>query len=309
MARKGVDFSGARPSPRTLQAAGIECVLFYVGARGDWRMPPRSLIDSYLGAGIECAAIYEEGDGGFARQGYQRGLQVGQNARRFLDGYGWGGPAYVATDVDITGAQIPAAIDAYKGVRDGMGPHEAGIYGGGLIVEAVRTQLGYRLLWRANATSWHHGAAANGLLVQQHIGPAPGVPDTDLNTVYVDRGGYWGQWAPGSITPSPQQPAKDWFDMATKDDLKAAIREVLAEDEVKSEFALKNKQALDGTLRLQAEQAGQPSKWRDGQDLLSVRDDHNTVVLDQLDPRRGTGVRPNPDAKPVRDFIERIPEP
>lgn len=107
----------------------------------------------------------------------------------------------------------------------------------------------------------------------------------------------------------PGIPQGDWFDMATRDDLKAAIREVLAEDEVKSGLALKNKQALDGTLRVQAEQAGQDSPWRQGQDLLSTRDDINTVVLDQLDPRRGTGNRPNPDAKPARDFIERIPEP
>lgn len=46
MARKGIDFSGARPSPRTLQANGIECALFYVGAPGDWRMPPRTLIEA-----------------------------------------------------------------------------------------------------------------------------------------------------------------------------------------------------------------------------------------------------------------------
>lgn len=228
MARKGVDFAGARPSPRTLQAAGVECVLFYVGAPGDWRMPPRSLIDSYLAIGIECAAIYEEGAGSFAREGYQRGVQVGRNARRFLDGYGWGGPAYVATDVDITHAMLPAAVEAYRGVRDGAG-RECGIYGGGLIVEAVRAQLGYRLLWRANASSWHHGAPANGLLVQQRLGPAPGVPDTDLNTVYVDKGGYWGQWAPGSITPAPNQPPEE-DDMPPYREWSDADKDALASD-------------------------------------------------------------------------------
>lgn len=55
-----------------------------------------------------------------------------------------------------------------------------------------------------------------------------------------------------------QQPAKEWDEMASKEEIKEAMREVLAEDSVKAGLATKTREEINGWLDAQRAAAGQP---------------------------------------------------
>lgn len=218
---KVIDFSGARPGAGNIAARGYVGVIRYIGAPGDWRGLTTAELNGYRAAGLKVAVVYEEGDGSWARRGCAAGSGVGARARYYAGLIGWAGPVFLATDVDITPAQLGAAVDAYRCAREEMRGQEAGAYGGKYLLRGVRDQLSYHLLWSSNATSWDHGVSIP-VSIQQWYSSRPPIPDTDENTVY---GANWGQW-PADTSPeapklaSPEQvrvlleswgfPCADW---------------------------------------------------------------------------------------------------
>lgn len=84
--------------------------------------------------------------------------------------------------------------------------------------EGVRVSAGVKI-----AEVGMTGTEAPHLHFEQHVGSWDNPVDCTAEVAEAIAAGRFG------LQP---QPAKDWFDMASKDDLKAAIREVLAEDDL-----------------------------------------------------------------------------
>ncbi len=164
-------------------------------------------------------------------------------------GYGGGHTAAVRAEAQMNDLGIPGDVPIYyspvdegyrpedqgtildymHGVYDVNPARPLGLYGG---LPLIRDALGYGMVqfgWIASAYSWsfeladHSHAGRIGPppdpspahLLQQYNQPTIGGTQIDVNTALQD---YWGGYNP-NITP----PTKDWFDMASLEELDALL--------------------------------------------------------------------------------------
>jgi hypothetical protein len=102
-----------------------------------------------------------------------------------------------------------------------------------------------------------------------------------------------------SPTPVPTPTPQDWFDMATYQDLVNANKD----HAVISAIAKEVRVEINGWLDAQRSAAGQNKG--DGLNLDDVVAKVTDIVLDQLDPNRGTD-GPNPEATAIRTLVESV---
>lgn len=261
---KGVD-SAARFSAKAAKDAG-----YSIGARYINQSFNKAELADYQANGLTLLPIYEENGkpGNFAD-----GARQGTNAKRILEGLGLSGWGCVFTD-DVSGASLSTCREWARGIRSTF-PWHFVYYGPAHIIDALGDEGLIDSGWIEGAYSYSAGWRPGGPKPSSRH--ACGIqfppPYVYVGSVECDYNEFdKAPWVPGQGNTT-----KDWFDMATKDELKDAVREVMKEDEVKSGIGKKAAYWL-GTARLQ------------GQDMSEISVDLVTVlkdVLDQLDPNRG----------------------
>lgn len=197
MARKGCDFSMARPSVNVLRGAGLEFVLRYVSTPGAAKNITRVEADRYKAAGIDIGIVFET-TAGRALAGNAAGRTDWLRAVPQVEvagGPAGGGVIYFAVDVDTTTTAERDAVVAYLGgvALAARGWDRVGVYGEYEVVEYVADHTPCRRFWQTYAwsgrpTRWHPRAQLR--QVRNGVRLADG-SEVDLCEAWADD---WGQW-------------------------------------------------------------------------------------------------------------------
>lgn len=189
----GVDYSWARPTVASLQAAGVTWVGRYLGPPSWGKTITQPEYDALVGAGIEVGLVFENGPDDW-QGGENAGVANAHLALQYVP-TGYAGPIWCAVD---TAVDPPAAIPYVRGFAAAIGsPGRTGVYGeGGLIVLAHDLGIATAPGWQSASTSFPGNAATTpDTGIQQGLGGP--VAGTDADTVV----------GPLAATPAPTPPA------------------------------------------------------------------------------------------------------
>jgi peptidoglycan hydrolase-like protein with peptidoglycan-binding domain len=139
----GVDYSFARPDLQMLKDRGHTFIARYLwkekyddGVRINKGLS-KAEYDAAEALGFKVAVIYEE-DGKELNKGLDAGIRVANEAERFRNAQGLPSkPIYFNVDYDATDAEIPAILDALRGIAQVIGLERVGLYAGYKIVKAA----------------------------------------------------------------------------------------------------------------------------------------------------------------------------
>lgn len=210
-----VDYSYSYPGAGTIAGAG------YIGA------------ERYLGTDGRCLTGWERDE--LLSAGLGIGLIWETAADRSLDGYwaGWNDATaandyagdldapvisiWYATDFGASQSQIDGPIyDYYRGVAD-YGGRPPRVYGGAPVIDMASQRLGYGPGWQAAAASWsNYELSPNACLLQEVAQIWGGAADTNI-VLCPDENIDW-LWG---------RSEGDWFTMATEEDLRRVVTEVV----------------------------------------------------------------------------------
>jgi hypothetical protein len=213
------DCSAAHPSVAQFRAAGAVGVIRYMDpGRNDGTEITAAEIADYHANNFPYGLVMEYGadwlEGGYP-VGHAKALQA------LADEAALGipkGVTYGACDFDIQPSQYGPALDCLHGMADAYGGWQyVGVYGSKSFCEWVGgAGSPIKHFWSTDAWS-NYTPAANAVLHQHAQWPA-GVPVVDG----CDHNLILGDWG-------PRNGSTDWFDMASKDDLLAVVRQALNE--------------------------------------------------------------------------------
>jgi hypothetical protein len=220
---QGVDYSFDPPNLDRLRASGIDFVIRYIGPSFSAKHVTRGEADAILARGMALGLCYQTTER-FMLGGFGAGVAAGEVAAARTAALGQPGdrPIYFALDSDprgLGGGSIEAVRQFLAGAAVVLGRHRVGIYGGFRAIE-IFCPDDAPFGWQTYA--WSDGlwsAKAQVRQVANNVAFAGGLVDFDVSIA-----DDFGQWP--APTPAPQ---KDWFDMATRDELKQVLREVVAE--------------------------------------------------------------------------------
>jgi autotransporter-associated beta strand protein len=192
--RFGVDYSYARPSMSSLQAAGSTFAVRYVSSTSSKNISA-SEAQSLLAAGLDVILVFEDSASQMLN-GYNQGVTDAQKAVSVATAAG--APSnffcYFAADFDATQAQ-QTNIDAYlNGASSVMGLSRVGLYGGYYPVSRALTNGTASKGWQTVA--WSGGLVDSRISLYQFYGSVlSGSCDAD-----VGFGSNLGQWSPATPT-------------------------------------------------------------------------------------------------------------
>jgi hypothetical protein len=203
-----LDYSGWRPDPRALKAAGIVGVSRYLApvGTGDWKRIGKAEYDATLAAGLAVVLNWEDSATGW-HGGYAKGVEYGRTARAQARALGHpdSRPIIVSIDSgdqlvtrDASGAILvparahPVAVEHVRGFVDGSGTGPQAVYAGTNVIEECHRQGLIRFGWQAAASSWSTVPSAHVALVQHVQKPYAQFPPAayDWNTTVQPD---WGQ--------------------------------------------------------------------------------------------------------------------
>jgi autotransporter-associated beta strand protein len=195
--RFGVDYSFARPTPSSLQAAGSTFAVRYVSPPGNGKNITSSEAQSLLAAGQDIILVFES-TAQEMLNGYNAGVTDANTAVSVAAAAG--APSnffcYFAADWDATQAQ-QTPIDAYlNGASSVLGLSRVGLYGGYWPVSRALTDGTASKGWQA--TAWSGGNVDSRISLFQfylYSNFFSGNCDAD-----VGFGSNLGQWAPATPT-------------------------------------------------------------------------------------------------------------
>jgi len=210
-----VDYSYTYVGAPTIAGAGYVGAERYLGYDG--RCLTATERDELLAHGVGIGLIWETA-ADRSLDGYWAGYNDAASANSYADGLG--APVvsiWYATDFHASASQIAGPIhEYYCGVRD-FGGREPRVYGGAPVIDhCVWHIAGFGPGWQAAAASWsNYTLSPNACLLQEVQQIWNGAADT--NVVLCPDGDIDWLWGREG----------DWFDMATKDELREVVTEVV----------------------------------------------------------------------------------
>lgn len=155
-ARKGVDYSWARPSPTDLVEAGYTFAVRYLSYSMSGKNLTVDEADALLAAGLDVVVNWENAASD-ALNGYARGASDAEEAQRQAGAVGMAGdrPIYFAVDFDATADQQAAIDDYFDGVASVLGVERTGAYGGYGPIQ--RLLDGGKIAWAWQTYAWSGG--------------------------------------------------------------------------------------------------------------------------------------------------------
>lgn len=272
----GVDYSFARPWLNCLHDRGMRFVVRYLSAGNSAKNLTLDEKDSILNHGLKLVIVYQDGTSDPLR-GRDEGVKDASAALRKANALGVPSdrPIYFALDQDpsgLTHSQKEAVRQYSHGAASVLGRNRIGLYGG---YDAIESFCPNYFPWGWQTYAWSRGRiSAKAHFRQYRNGVQFCGGEVDFNETYdID----FGQW--------PITTEQDWFDMATRDDLKEALEEVLRESpKTQSGFLAKSaeSEALETVYYVAADlqskipmKIGSPLhetiKWFRAVDKLSIR--------------------------------------
>jgi hypothetical protein len=198
------DYSGWRPDPASLKAAGVVGVCRYLASPAQsWKVITKGEYDRTLAAGLPILLNWEEAAGSW-RGGFSLGYSHGRSARILARQLGHPDerPIVQSIDTAVTPAEIATAIDYQRGFNDGGGVGPQGVYGTKYVIDTFFASGLVRVGWQAAARGWYGNGpdCANAALIQRTSKSYPQFSPSsyDENTVHMTD---WGQH------PAPLDPA------------------------------------------------------------------------------------------------------
>jgi hypothetical protein len=157
----GLDYSAAAIPGATIKAAGFDFVIRYVEDPAQWlgskHIRPREYAD-LVQAGVKVWLVFEVGTGDMLA-GHDAGAA---NARRALAGARWIGypddaPIFMACDMHLTAAQLPACLAYIDGAASVLGKARTGVYGFPELIAAAQDRAAW--FWQCGHDPGPHGPA------------------------------------------------------------------------------------------------------------------------------------------------------
>lgn len=152
---RGLDYSAATIPGATIKAAGYQFVIRYtadpkVGLNAKHIRPAE--YQDLLAAGVSVYLVFEVGTGDMLA-GHDAGVANARRARAGADwiGYPLGAPIFMASDMHLTAAQLPAALAYVDGAVSVLGD-ACGVYGFFELVDACIAQRKGRWFWQAGVS-------------------------------------------------------------------------------------------------------------------------------------------------------------
>lgn len=192
MDMKIVDYSGSRPDPKKVKAAGYGAVARYLfapapGGKGISKAEATAI----RAAGLGLVVIYEW-YAGRALEGAVAGVTDAKVALALARDIGFpdNRPIYFAVDFAGTSAQQPA-IDAYlRGAASVIGAARVGVYGSYYVVERCYANKTAQWFWQTRG--WSNGRISVHTHFYQYLnGQSVGGASVDLNESKQDDFGAW----------------------------------------------------------------------------------------------------------------------
>jgi hypothetical protein len=198
-----IDYSGWRPDPEALVAAGVTGVARYQwiepGERPEFNRAKAITKDEYdalLAAGLRIMLICQVDKENY-RGGHAEGLRHGRLS--LIHSREMGHPdarpvALAVQDSGIKAEDIPLAVEYARGFKEGRGQGPQAVYAGTNVGNAC-VRAGHSLwIWQAAATSWSTEPSNHVAVRQETTKSLPFDEDLyDENTVFGDD---WGQHHP-----------------------------------------------------------------------------------------------------------------
>lgn len=142
-----VDYSAGRPGGAALKAAGVNGAIRYVSAGSSGKLITAAEYSDLTIHGIQVLLVYELGTTD-ALGGYTAGAAHAQAALSTARAYGIPDTVGIAaaSDMHLTAAQVPTAVQYVQGFASVLGVARTGAYGFAEMVDAVHA---------ANAAGWY----------------------------------------------------------------------------------------------------------------------------------------------------------
>ena len=211
MAGHVFDYSGWRPDPASLKAAGVVGVCRYLASSAQaWKVITKSEYERTLAAGLPVTLNWEETAGSW-RGGYPLGRSHGQTARQLARALGHPDerPIIQSIDTTVNPGELATAVDYQRGFNEGGGLGPQGVYGTKYVIDSLFTLGLVRVGWQAAARGWYGNGpdCTNAALIQRTSKSYPQFPPASYDENTVHRGD-WGQHpAPSAAEPTPTQVA------------------------------------------------------------------------------------------------------
>lgn len=211
-----VDYSYTYVGAATIAGGGYVGAERYLGYDG--RCLTAGERDELLAHGVGIGLIWETA-ADRSLDGYWAGWNDAEQANAYADGLG--APIvsiWYATDFHASQAQIEGPIhEYYAGVRD-CGGRQPRVYGGAPVIDHCVTHIaGYGPGWQAAAASWsNYQLSPHACLLQEVEQIWGGAADTNV-VLCPDNEIDW-LWG---------RSGGDWFDMATEEDLRRVVEDVV----------------------------------------------------------------------------------
>lgn len=223
-----LDYSGGAIRGAAIRAAGYAGAIRYVDTpanAGQKHVRPAEYAD-LTAAGCQVHLVFEVGTGDMLG-GRQAGIA---NATRAVAGATWVGHTgliFMACDMHLTAAQIPTALAYIDGAATVLGTGRTGVYGFTELITAARAGGHGAVFWQCGVNP---GSVSGVHLWQRNDGTVQvGGVQCDINEQYQPIG------------------STDWFDMATIDDLRAAIKAELGNTVWQTTGTLPNRRGPNST--------------------------------------------------------------
>ena len=204
-ARKGVDYSFARPSPSGLKSQGYSFVARYLsydnsGTHG--KILFKAEADALKAAGLDIVSNWEYAADD-ALGGYNAGVADAKvaNAQAAAAGAPADRPIYFSVDFDATPAQQTPINSYLDGVASVIGRNRTGAYGGYYVIK--RAFDAGKIKWGWQTYAWSGGqwdARAQFRQTQNGITAAGDSGCCDLDNAAADDFGQWGHAPPWKST-------------------------------------------------------------------------------------------------------------
>jgi hypothetical protein len=212
---QGVDYSFSRPNLPCMWNNGQRYVIRYLSNTNSSKNTSRGEVDALKRQGFKVVLVYEDTAGAMLR-GYDEGVADARVAKDFAARVGCptNRPIYFALDVDpnpLSNSQMAACQAYLNGCADVLGARRVGLYAGWRGIENLNCA------WYWQTYAWSGGRRSGKAHFRQYkngVDMCGG--EVDLNEAYKSDFGQW-----------PLTVQEDWFDMASKAELKDAVREEL----------------------------------------------------------------------------------